>query len=248
MYACGFRICFTPLPGFFSPFPHGTGSLSVDDEYLALEDGPPFFRQDSTCPALLVAALVPPPAFRIRGSHPLRPPFPERSAKPAAKDCRLLRFRSPLLSESRLISSPRPTEMFQFRRFASLTLWIQARMTLAGRVSPFGHPRITARLPAPRGLSQAATSFIACHRQGIHHMRFARLILYLWAQNPSALHTPSREKHALCCGRTPASDDTISNPSHLSPFRRPPAPEAVSYTQIPAHETRPIISFAGFCL
>ena len=37
MYACGFRIYFTPLPGFFSPFPHGTCSLSVDYEYLALE-------------------------------------------------------------------------------------------------------------------------------------------------------------------------------------------------------------------
>ena len=42
-----------PSPGFFSPFPHGTGSLSVDNEYLALEDGPPIFRQDFTCPALL---------------------------------------------------------------------------------------------------------------------------------------------------------------------------------------------------
>ena len=39
LYACGFRFYFTPLPGFFSPFPHGTGSLSVDHEYLALEDG-----------------------------------------------------------------------------------------------------------------------------------------------------------------------------------------------------------------
>ncbi len=38
---------------FFSPFPHGTGSLSVSQEYLALEDGPPIFRQDTTCPALL---------------------------------------------------------------------------------------------------------------------------------------------------------------------------------------------------
>ncbi|MCB5365038.1 hypothetical protein H0484_15040 [Pusillimonas sp. CC-YST705] len=37
-----------------SPFPHGTGSLSVDHEYLALEDGPPIFRQDFTCPALLI--------------------------------------------------------------------------------------------------------------------------------------------------------------------------------------------------
>ena len=42
-----------PSPGFFSPFPHGTGSLSVGREYLALEDGPPIFRQDFTCPALL---------------------------------------------------------------------------------------------------------------------------------------------------------------------------------------------------
>jgi hypothetical protein len=59
LYACGFRIYFTPLPGFFSPFPHGTSSLSVDYEYLALEDGPPIFRQDFSCPALLVLRLVP---------------------------------------------------------------------------------------------------------------------------------------------------------------------------------------------
>ena len=43
-------------------------------------------------------------------------------------------------------------------------------MTLAGRVSPFGHLRIKARLPAPRSLSQATASFIACNRQGIHHV------------------------------------------------------------------------------
>jgi hypothetical protein len=39
-----------------------------------------------------------------------------------------------------------------------------------GRVSPFGDLRIKARLPAPRSFSQAATSFIACNRLGIHHM------------------------------------------------------------------------------
>ena len=108
MYACGFRVYFTPLPGFFSPFPHGTGSLSVDHEYLALEDGPPIFRQDSTCPALLFATLVPPFRFRIRGYHPLWPDFPDRFASNMAKSCRLLRFRSPLLSESRLISVSSP--------------------------------------------------------------------------------------------------------------------------------------------
>jgi len=119
LYACGFRIYFTPLPGFFSPFPHGTSSLSVDYEYLALEDGPPIFRQDYTCPALLVARLVPRSAFFVRGYHPLWPAFPCRSDKSTAKARRLFRFRSPLLSESRLMSIPRATEMFQFTRFAS---------------------------------------------------------------------------------------------------------------------------------
>src|ERR687893_683662 len=42
-----------PLSGCFSPFPHGTGSLSVSKEYLAFEGGPPIFGQDFTCPALL---------------------------------------------------------------------------------------------------------------------------------------------------------------------------------------------------
>ena len=47
-----------PSTGFFSPFPHGTGSLSVSREYLALEDGPPIFRQDFTCPALLFVTHI----------------------------------------------------------------------------------------------------------------------------------------------------------------------------------------------
>ena len=42
-----------PYSGFFSPFPHGTGSLSVSQEYLALPDGPGRFIQGYTCPALL---------------------------------------------------------------------------------------------------------------------------------------------------------------------------------------------------
>jgi hypothetical protein len=42
-----------PYSGYFSPFPHGTGSLSVSQEYLALADGPARFTQGFTCPALL---------------------------------------------------------------------------------------------------------------------------------------------------------------------------------------------------
>jgi len=38
---------------YFSPFPHGTCSLSVAKKYLALGGGPPGFRPGSTCPAVL---------------------------------------------------------------------------------------------------------------------------------------------------------------------------------------------------
>ena len=53
LQAHGFRFYFTRRQAFFSPFPHGTGALSVTEEYLGLEGGPPTFRQDFTCPALL---------------------------------------------------------------------------------------------------------------------------------------------------------------------------------------------------
>src|ERR1044072_7315342 len=74
----------------------------------------------------------------------------------------LIRFRSPLLTESRLFSLPTGTEMFHFPAFPPHTLYIQVRVTPHdwGRVSPFGHPRISAWLAAPRGLSQPPTSFI----------------------------------------------------------------------------------------
>jgi hypothetical protein len=47
-----------PSSGCFSPFPHGTSSLSVAEEYLGLEGGPPMFRQGFTCPALLKASSL----------------------------------------------------------------------------------------------------------------------------------------------------------------------------------------------
>ena len=46
---------------FFSPFPHGTGPLSVSQEYLALADGAASFRQGFSGPALLRIPLPPPP-------------------------------------------------------------------------------------------------------------------------------------------------------------------------------------------
>ena len=59
---------------------------------------------------------------------------------------RLIPFRSPLLRESLLLSSPRGTQMFQFPRFPRPALCVQAGVTPHDgcRVAPFGHPRIEA--------------------------------------------------------------------------------------------------------
>ena len=78
--ARGFRCCFTPLPGCFSPFPRGTGSLSVAGECSDLEGGPPGFGPDSPWPALLGEEVARSGRLRLRGSHPVPPAFPGRSA------------------------------------------------------------------------------------------------------------------------------------------------------------------------
>ena len=58
----------------------------------------------------------------------------------------LFPFRSPLLRESRLLSFPEGTEMFQFPSFPPPALCVQAGVTLHDecRVSPFGHLRVIA--------------------------------------------------------------------------------------------------------
>jgi hypothetical protein len=83
---------------------------------------------------------------------------------------RLIPVRSPLLRESRLLSFPRPTEMFQFGQFPPQALCVQTWVTGHDpcRVSPFGHPRISALLAAPRGFSQPHASFLGSWRLGIH--------------------------------------------------------------------------------
>src|SRR5271154_5464987 len=49
-----FQVLFhDPSPGCFSPFPHGTGSLSVTREYSGLGGGPPRFTRNSTGSVLL---------------------------------------------------------------------------------------------------------------------------------------------------------------------------------------------------
>jgi hypothetical protein len=94
-----------PSSGCFSPFPHGTGSLSVTEEYLGLEGGPPIFRQDFSCPALLEDRRGP---FPYGAVTRFGAPFQMLPVGPAAT-AGLVRFRSPLLTESRLMSFPPAT-------------------------------------------------------------------------------------------------------------------------------------------
>ena len=119
-----------PSEGCFSPFPHGTCSLSVTIEYLALPDGPGGFKQDFSSPALL-RILPRYLVFRVQGFHLLWLTFPRHSSIPHSRFWSpttpvgytyrfgLLPVRSPLLRESLLFSFPPGTKMFQFPGFAS---------------------------------------------------------------------------------------------------------------------------------
>ena len=75
-----------------------------------MEGGPPMFTPGSTSPMLLKGS----PFAAVQGYHLLQRAFPD-----ASRGSGLIRFRSPLLTESLLLSFPVPTEMFQFSTFAS---------------------------------------------------------------------------------------------------------------------------------
>jgi hypothetical protein len=112
----------------------------------------------------------------VRQNRTMSPTTPTMQRPPSITHDRfsLFRFRSPLLTESLLFSLPVGTEMFHFPTFPLPALYIQAGVTRSvrppGGVSPFGDPRITARLSAPRGLSQISTSFFGSRCQGIHRL------------------------------------------------------------------------------
>ena len=112
-----FQNLFHSPPGVLFTFPSRYSSLSVTWSYLAFWDGPHFFRPDFSCPDVLWIPLAL-SKFRLRGFHPLCLTFPGNSTTHPDAISRslpriyyyirfgLLRFRSPLLSESLLFSFP----------------------------------------------------------------------------------------------------------------------------------------------
>ena len=102
-----FQSLFTPLPGFFSPFPHGTGSLSVTNEYLALRHGRRIFRQDiwpdvlwvSLRDVICIPTGLSPSVAGLPRSFEWNHKFYIAARNTTRRWFRLLRFRSPLLTE-----------------------------------------------------------------------------------------------------------------------------------------------------
>ena len=142
LQACGFRFTVLPWQGFFPSFARATGPLSVAEEYLALGDGPPGFE-----PKFHVLGPTQGPAGRRRHAaygaltrfgRPFQSvPLKQRLVTPVwlalqpppdeSGGFGLIRVRSPLLTESRFLSSPPGTEMFQFPGFAAYTYGLSVR-------------------------------------------------------------------------------------------------------------------------
>ena len=159
----GFRFSFTPLPGFFSPFPHGTASLSVARQYLGLGVVPPASHRVPRVPwySGSRAALS---RFRVRGFHPLWPAFPKPFRYRSFALCAVLNPQRacPLgLASSRFARRYSGNHCcflflpllrcFSSRRSPRTAMDLPCGdRVLPGRVPPFGYPRISGcmRLPA----------------------------------------------------------------------------------------------------
>lgn len=162
-----------------------------------MEGGPPIFRQDFSCPALL--------EDRSRLTRTGLSPALARLSR-RFRLCRIDHWPGPrslattsgvsvdVLSSGYLdVSVP---------RVRLHTLWIQMWITLR-----WGCPiRISTDqclLAAPHGFSQRATSFIASQCQGIHQMPLRRLILCAHAQGQAHARTPQEHSKSPPHAPTP---------------------------------------------
>ena len=127
-------------------------------------------------------------SFHVRGYHPLWPDFPDCSTRTyTITGTGLFRFRSPLLTESRLISIPPVTEMFQFTGFASNTYLFSVGYLLRGG---FPHSEIAGsklvcqladtyrRLPRPSSPSTAKASTMCAY--SLDHITPRSLGIWSW--------------------------------------------------------------------
>ena len=292
-----FQVLFHSPPGVLFTIPSRYSSAIGHREVFRRPSGLGRFTQDSTGPVLLGAAPAQPAGFRLRGCHPLRPPVPGDSAtRPVqctaprrggdGKNApRQHRARNPrrVIARARFnhhplplatthgISTPAGTEMFHFPASPPAPYDIQTRVTPHNgrRVPPFGNPRITARKPAPRGISQATASFIGPRCQGIHRTLIKTNNTQHNTRHNAARETATRPRRANRarprrsphhCGaratrttparaarRTKQKKQTNGRPAAQFTIPRPPADARVHYAvhNQPAHNPRPHPSRRG---
>jgi hypothetical protein len=182
-----------------------------------LEGGPPIFRQDFPCPALLWDRSAGVPYGAVTRSGPSFQTLPVPNPATAG----LVRFRSPLLAESRLMSFPPATEMFQFAGFASLPYGFRQGYppSCPGRVGcPIRRSRDHRSLASPPGFSQRAASFIASQCQGIHQMPLS-------CSDPLRTAGPASRRPAIVTG-PPACPKAGPPPVPPRPAPSPAGPPA----------------------
>ena len=185
-----------PSPGFFSFFAHATHSLSVVEEYLALEGGPSSFKPGFSCLALLGRTIGSPRPFAYRAITCYGGTFQDlqlgRGFLTSARDCnpgtrfpqhrlqnacrlagsrfgQIFPVRSPLLRKSSFLSLPEVTEMFQFTSFALPTYGF-SRQCRGMNPDPFPDSDICGSKSGWRltaAYRSRPTSFIASQRQDI---------------------------------------------------------------------------------
>ena len=176
----GFRNYFTPLPGYFSPFPHGTNPLSVTMPVQAYpmvwadsHEIPRAPRYSGTKPNATHAQ----PATRLSRSTARHPNLFTSHTQKRSKNRQILndfvpqprlrnpcrvshanglantRYRSPLHTD---YLTKGGTKMFHFPPYQHTPTKLQCAPTTHnyGQVTPFGNPRINARSLTPRGYRQ----------------------------------------------------------------------------------------------
>ncbi len=161
-----------PSPGFFSPFPHGTCSLSVIREYLVLADGPARFPPGSSCPVVLGITLAE-SQFRLQVFHLLWSGLPAHST---ISDSHFISSRNPTYISAYGLDYSNFARRYSRNHFCFLFLSVLRCFNSQGSpvirylftyassyegVAPFGHQRVKAHLAALRRLSQPITSFFA---------------------------------------------------------------------------------------
>ena len=154
LYIYGFRFYFTPLSGVLFAFPSRYWFTIGQSGVFSLGGWSPHVQTGFHVPRLTHFSSCMP--FRLPGYHRLWPAFPDRSTK-TCTTFGLLRVRSSLLAESRLISVPPGTEIFQFPGFASLPY--RFKVEILSCESGFPHSDIAGSML----VASSPALFAGCH-------------------------------------------------------------------------------------